>query len=205
MSSNTYKIMKIAVTGGAASGKSFVCKRLAENGITVISLDAVSKDLMQTGTPVFHRVIHDFGEEILLPDRTLDRATLRNLITRNPEAKQKLECIVQPAILNEMNRLIRESEEREEPYVAVEVPLLFELGMERQFDVCILVAVDQDTQILRLVERDGVSEDDARRLINIQMPLNEKMARADIVIDNSRSSERLFQEVDRLLANAFKK
>jgi dephospho-CoA kinase len=77
--------------------------------------------------------------------------------------------------------------------------------MERQFDVSILVAVDQATQILRLVERDGVSEDDARRLINIQMPLKEKMARADIVIDNSSSSERLFQEVDRLLSNAFKK
>lgn len=202
---DTNKIMKIAVTGGAASGKSFVCRRLAENGITVINLDAVSKDLMQTGTPVFQRVIHDFGEEILLPDRTLDRAALRQLITRNPEAKQKLECIVQPAILNEMNRLIRETEEREEPYVVVEVPLLFELGMERQFDVCILVAVDQATQILRLVERDGVSEDDARRLINIQMPLNEKVAKADIVIDNSSSSDRLFNEVDQLLANAFKK
>lgn len=202
---DTNKIMKIAVTGGAASGKSIVCRRLAENGITVINLDAVSKDLMQTGTPVFQRVVHNFGEEILLPDKTLDRAALRKLITRNPEAKQKLECIVQPAILNEMNRLIRESEEREEPYVVVEVPLLFELGMERQFDVCILVAADQDTQILRLMERDGVSEDDARRLINIQMPLNEKMTRADIVINNSISSERLFHEVDRLLANAFKK
>jgi dephospho-CoA kinase len=77
--------------------------------------------------------------------------------------------------------------------------------MERQFDVSILVAVDQDTQVMRLVQRDGVSEVDARGLMDLQMPLGEKMARADIVIDNSSSSDNLYREVDRLVANAFKK
>lgn len=205
MKSGKGKIMKIAVTGGVASGKSLVCKRLVEKGITVINLDAVSKDLMQPGTSVFLRVVHDFGKKILLPDGTLDRPALRKMITLNQEAKQKLERIVQPAILNEMNRLIRESEEREEPYVVVEVPLLFELGMERQFDISILVASDENTQVTRLVQRDGVSEVDAQRLMNIQMSLREKMVRADIVINNSSSCEVLYHEIDRLLANAFKK
>ncbi|MFA6010697.1 MAG: dephospho-CoA kinase [Desulfobacteraceae bacterium] len=197
--------MKIAVTGGAASGKSFVCRRLSEKGVTVISLDDVSRDLMRPGTAVFRRVVHVFGQAVLRADGTLDRPALRQQITGSPESRRRLESIVQPAILNEMNRLIRESEAREEPYVVVEVPLLFELGMEQQFDVSILVAVDQDTQVMRLVQRDGVSETDARRLMDLQMPLGEKMARADIVIDNSSSSDILYGEVDRLLANAFKK
>lgn len=197
--------MKIAVTGGAASGKSFVCRRLLEKGITVISLDDVSRDLMRPGTAVFQSVVHAFGQEVLRADGTLDRHALRQMITVSTESRQRLEGIVQPAILNEMNRLIRESEVREEPYVVVEVPLLFELGMERQFDVSILVAVDPDTQVMRLVQRDGVSEADARRLMDLQMPLGEKMARADIVIDNSGSSDNLYREVDRLVANAFKK
>ncbi len=197
--------MKIAVTGGAASGKSSVCRRLAEKGITVISLDAVSKELMRPGTPVFQKVIDDFGEEILLSDGTLDRAALRRMITRNPELKARLENVVQPAILSEMERLIHESEDRAEPYVVVEVPLLFELNMENRFDVSVVVALDETTQVMRLVERDRVPEDEARRLLNIQMPLSEKISRADVVIENRSSLESLYRDVDLLLAHGFGK
>lgn len=199
------KTLKIAVTGGAASGKSTVLKCLSEKGLTVISLDAVSKDLMKPGASVYNRVIQEFGEDILLSDGTLDRPALRRMITQNPDGREKLESIVQPAILGEMERLIKESEERSETYVVVEVPLLFECGLSKRFDVTVLVAVDESTQIRRLVRRDGVSEDDARRLLDIQMPLHEKKNMADIVIDNSRSYKTLCLEIDRLIADAFEK
>ena len=197
------KTIRIAVTGGAASGKSAVCRRFAEKGISVINLDAVSKELMTPGSPVFERIVHHFGQEVLRPDGTLDRPVLRKMITEDMASKKKLESLVQPEILNTMNRRIRESEERREPLVVVEVPLLFELQMEKQFDVNIVVAVDPSVQIKRLMERDAVSENDARRLLDIQMPQDEKIARADIVIWNSLSHEALYNEIDRLLEKEF--
>ncbi len=198
-------MMKIAVTGGAASGKSMVCKRVSEKGITVIILDDLSRMLMLPGTVVYNRVVSEFGDGILNQDGTLNRQSLRRMITSDPESKKKLESIVQPAIREEMNRRIDESRDRGEVHVVVEVPLLFELGMEKGFDRTILVAVQEETQIIRLVQRDGVSEDDALRLLKLQMPLSEKLKKADIVLDNNGSPENLIDQVDRLLANIFNK
>ncbi len=199
------KTRKIAVTGGAASGKSTVCRRFREKGLTVICLDEVSRDLMQPGKPVFTRVVRDFGPEVILDDGTLDRATLRSMISGDPGARAKLENVVQPAILEEMECQIRTSESRQEPFVVVEVPLLFELNMENRFDVTVLVALSEEVQVARLVQRDNVTEDEARRLMALQMPLDQKRSRADIVIDNNGSPENLDREVDRLMARAFEK
>ena len=196
---------KIAVTGGAASGKSSVCRRLREKGLTVISLDEVSKELMRPGQPVFRRVVQDFGPGVVLRDGTLDRAALRSMISRAPEARTRLESVVQPAILEEMERQIRASETRGEPMVVVEVPLLFELNMESRFDVSVLVALDEEVQVSRLALRDGVSEQAARDLIALQMPLGQKKTRADIVIDNNGPPEKLNRDVDCLLVRAFEK
>lgn len=195
----------VAVTGGAASGKSSVCRRLGEKGLTVISLDDVSKDLMRPGQPVFTRVVQDFGPGVVRHDGTLDRAALRSMISRDPGARTRLESVVQPAILEEMERRIRASETRGEPMVVVEVPLLFELNMESRFDVSVLVALDEEVQVSRLVLRDGVSEQAARELIALQMPLEQKKTRADIVIDNNGSPEKLNRDVDCLLVRAFEK
>jgi dephospho-CoA kinase len=199
------KTLKIAVTGGAASGKSTVCRCLREKGLTVISLDDVSRELMKPGMPVFQSIVHRFGKGVVLSDGTLDRQVLREMITRDPGAKKDLESMVQPEILSTMVRWMAECEERKEPFVVVEVPLLFECNLESMFDVSILVTVDRDVQIRRLMARDGVSEDDAGRLLNIQMDQAEKMKRADIVIPNNHTSKDLCRNIERLREKRFQK
>lgn len=199
------KTVKIAVTGGAASGKTSVCRYLREKGLTVISLDDLSRELMMPGKSVFNRVVEIFGGDFLFSDGTLDRAALRALISGDPDAKTRLEGVVQPAILEEMERLIRESESRKEQFVVVEVPLLFELGMEKKFDINVLVSLDEEEQVKRLMERDCVSEEAARRLIAIQMPLDEKRTKADIVIDNSGSTDCMNLTLEHHLGNIIKK
>lgn len=205
MNGNLKGMMKIAVTGGAASGKSLVCRHLAGRGIPVIILDDVSKALMRKGTRVFEQVVSHFGQDVVAADGSLDRQELRKRITRDLHDKEALEGIVQPAILDEMNRQIQCHHDCGKNLVVVEVPLLFELGMEKAFDRHILVAVSEEIQVKRLMQRDSVCEDDARRLLGLQMPLKEKMKKADIVIDNRGSCETLVDEVDRLFANIFNK
>ena len=192
------KTLKIAVTGGAASGKSAVCKFFGEMGLTVISLDAISRELMMPGMPVFSKIIHRFGKEMVCDDGSLDRQTLRILMTQDPVARKDLESIVQPEILKTMNLKMAACEDKNESFVVVEVPLLFECHLEHTFDVSVLVTVDRDIQIRRIMDRDNVAAEDARRLLDIQMPQEEKIKRADIIINNNQSYEILCHETGRV-------
>lgn len=203
MVTRTMPIKKIAVTGGAASGKSTVCRCLEEKGLPVISLDAISREVVLPGMPAHGAIVRGFGPEALKGDGTLDRSALRVMITRDPQKKKTLESLVQPEILRVMNQRIQACEERGGRAVVVEIPLLFELGMEKDFDLTVLVAVDETTQARRLVDRDRVTEASARALIRIQMPLEEKKKKADVIIDNNGSHEQLCRSTNRAFEKIF--
>ncbi|MBU1168128.1 MAG: dephospho-CoA kinase [Proteobacteria bacterium] len=192
------KTITVAVTGGAASGKSAVCKCLGKKGLPVINLDAIAREVVLPGTPAHGKIVEVFGKGVLLSNGTLDRAALRNMITRDPQGKKNLESVVQPEILRVMQERIKASKDLGPGAIVVEIPLLFELSMEKDFDISLLVVVDKDVQIRRLMDRDGVSEDAALSLINIQMPFDEKIKRADIIIENNGSYENLCCSTDKV-------
>ncbi|MEA1968492.1 MAG: dephospho-CoA kinase [Thermodesulfobacteriota bacterium] len=193
------KIYKIGVTGSAGSGKSLVCRRFAKLGLVVVSCDEIARQVVEPGMSAYEELVFFFGQRVVLKGGGLDRMGLRKIISRDPELKKSLENIVQPAILRELFCQINMAEEKGAGVVAAEVPLLFELGLEKMFDLLITVASEKKKMVKRIVKRDLVSEKDAERLINMQMSQKEKIAGSDIVVWNSGSVDEFLLSVDKLL------
>lgn len=188
----------VAVTGGAASGKSAVSKQLESLGAHVIDLDALSREAAAPGTAVLSAIADRFGPEIISPDGQLERRKLRDIITRNESARQQLEALIHPEIFRLMARDIKKAEARGEKMIVVEVPLLYETGMASLFDAVVAVTADTRLRIERLVDRDGVTRDQARALLDVQMDDAEKISRSRYVLTNNGSSEALKRDVERL-------
>lgn len=191
-------IYKIGVTGSAGSGKSIVCRRFAELGVPVISSDEIARQVVEPEMPAYKEILDLFGHTAVLENGSINRAMLRTLISRNPGMRKNLEAIVQPAILKELFLQINEVQQNGGKIVAVEVPLLFELGLEDRFDLLITVAADEDVIKKRVAARDGVSESEAGRLLGLQMPQQEKIQKSDIILWNKSSVEELFMHIDKL-------
>ena len=187
--------LRLGVTGGAGSGKSAVCAVLAEKGLTVISSDDLARQAVLPGSPALARITNYFGTDILLPDGCLNRKRLRGLITGHPEKKRMLEQFIHPEIFRLMAEAYEAVRQRGESVIVVEVPLLFELGMESAFDYVLTVSVDPETRILRLMQRDGITRKEAESLIAIQLPEAVKVEKADFVIDNNGPVEKTRQSV----------
>lgn len=190
------KILKVAVTGGAGSGKTAVCNRLKELGVTVISSDAMAREAVAQGSPAHSAIIAYFGDRALLGDGNVNRPLLRRMIVQDDSARLALEGIIHPEISNLMQRKIDQAEQEGDRVVVIEVPLLFELGMKDQFDVVVVVSADRELRVKRLVERDGVSLNEAEKLITVQMQEKWKVEHADFVIKNDGSKEQLKSAVD---------
>lgn len=188
----------VAVTGGAASGKSAVCRHLAALNAFVIDLDDLSREAVAPGTAVLAAIVEQFGPEIVSPDGTLIRRKLRDIITRNRGARQQLEALIHPEIFRLMARDIKNAETGGEKMIVVEVPLLYETGMESLFDAVVAVTADAGVRIQRLVDRDGVTRDQAQALLDAQMDDAEKISRSRYVLTNNGSSEALIRDVERL-------
>jgi dephospho-CoA kinase len=178
-------MVKVAVTGGAGSGKTLVCECFKKLGAHVINLDDLSREVVQPGSPVLKAIEDHFGKGILRSDGTLNRGKLRGLITRNAEKRQVLEQLMHPEILRLFEERVAGIESRQEDaVVVVEVPLLIELGMQEEFDVVVLVEASLELQKRRLMVRDGSSLADAKALIGIQMATEEKRPYADYIVQN---------------------
>lgn len=200
---------RVAVTGGIGSGKTLVCRRLEEKGLVVFSADELSRLAVEPGTEAHGKIVGHFGKQVLMPDQTIDRPALRRMISADPEAKKALESFVHPEVFGQMVRKIEEAEKNGASLVVVEVPLLFESGFDAWFDFVILVSVDGERRIKRIMSRDGVSREDAVAMMKIQMAEEEKRKRADFVIDNNGSESETLLSIDRLheymIANIRKK
>ena len=205
MDKRILKVLKVAVTGGAGSGKTTVCNRLKELGVKVISSDALAKEAVAQGSLAHEKIVNYFGKKVLLSDGNLNRQELRSIIINDDVARLALERFIHPEISRLMHLRIAQAEQDGDPVLLVEVPLLFELGMAEQFDVVIVVSADHELRVKRLMDRDNVSRDEAENLINVQMPQAEKVERAEFVLANDCSKDLLIRSVDLLFNNFFQK
>jgi len=194
------KILKIAVTGSAGSGKSLVCKRFKEIGLITLDCDIIARQVVEQGEPGFKDIIEVFGRDVLLNSGNLDRPKLRNLILNDSGMRNKMEDILHPTIIEQMMLQISTADYRDIKAVVVEVPLLFESGMDKFFDVTIAVMAKDQDLVKRISERDRVKENDAKKMLSLQMPQEEKMAKADHVLFNIGTNGELFESVDNLFS-----
>jgi dephospho-CoA kinase len=191
------KIMvKIAVTGGAGSGKTSVCSRLKALGLIVISADDAAKEAVVPGSAALQKITGIFGEKILLPDGSLNRKMLRQIIMDDNAARKTLESILHHEISKLILKNLVQLEKEGRPMVVIEVPLLFELDLQDQYDRVIVVSASRESRIQRLMERDHISRESAEKLINLQMPEGKKIKGADYVVRNEGCEEDLKGSVD---------
>lgn len=189
----------IGLTGSIASGKSTVSNMFREKGIPVIDADIISREVVERGENAYHDIIETFGEEILQKDGSLDRKALGAIIFADEAKRKLLNAIVHPAV---RERLLSRRDallEGGARCVVLDIPLLFESGLADYADRTLVVYVDEATQLARLMERDQSGEDEARKRIGSQMPLNQKVKLADAVIDNNGTKENTLKQLDALL------
>jgi len=184
-------VLKVGLTGNIASGKSTVARAWAALGATVIDADKLARDAVAPGTPGLARVVAEWGEGVLDADGALDRAAMRDIVFRDPSARERLESIVHPEVARLRDAALADAERRGAAVVVADIPLLFEVGMEREFDVVVLVDAPEEVRLDRIVTFRGLEPDAARRMIDAQMPAELKRDRADIVIANAGTGEEL--------------
>jgi dephospho-CoA kinase len=181
-------MLNVGLTGGIACGKSTVAKIFVKHGAHLIDFDGLAHEVQEPGKPAWKEVVNHFGEEILLPDKKIDRVKLGNIVFADKKKLNELNKIVHPLIYQEWHKRLENISKKEiHAIVMSDVPLLFEGNMQHLFDLTILVLIAPEEQIRRLMARNVVSKEEAEKRLKSQMPLNEKIALADIVIDNEGS------------------
>ncbi len=190
-----YNVMKyiIGLTGNIATGKSAVLKMLADLGAKTIDADALVHRLMKKGTPIWQAVVEDFGPDILTVEGEIDRARLGAIVFSQPAALRRLEAIVHPAVMAHTEELISQAEEA---VVAIEAIKLIEAGMHHRCDALWVVTCAQEKQLARLIEQRGLSEKEARTRLAVQGSQADKLALADVIIDNSGSLQETRRQVE---------
>ncbi|MCF6246067.1 MAG: dephospho-CoA kinase [Desulfobacula sp.] len=191
-------LLKIAVTGSAGSGKTRVCKCFGKIGLATLDCDVIARQIVEPGRTGFSKIVELFGNKVVQKNGELDRAKLRSIIVDDSSLRKKLENILHPRILDEMVSLMEKAELAGKEAVAVEVPLLFESGMDKIFHVTIAVIASSQDLVARIAARDRVSALDAQKILDLQMPQVEKANRADHVIENKGKHSELFESVDNL-------
>ncbi|MGG3839333.1 dephospho-CoA kinase [Paenibacillus thiaminolyticus] len=189
--------MNIGLTGGIASGKSTVSRLLVERGALLVDADRIAREIVLPGSPALDQIADRFGADMLLPDGSLDRKRLGNVVFSNAAARKALEEITHPAIRQEMiTQMRRLEEEHPQSLVVVDVPLLYESGLTDRFEEIVVVYVPQAIQLERLMRRDGLTEAEASERLLSQWDIEMKRERADYVIDNSNGIEETGQQVE---------
>jgi dephospho-CoA kinase len=192
--------MILGVTGSIASGKSTVSQLLAGLGASLVSADQLAREVVRPGSPTLQKLLELFGTDILQADGTLNRPALAQRVFTDAAARAAVNRITHPAIAALAEQTLRAKVMEGAWLVVYEAPLLFEVGAEGRVDAVLVVTADEEVQIRRLMQRDGLSEEAARIRIAAQMPQAEKVARADFVIDNSGTTEATGQAVRALFA-----
>ncbi len=192
-------MLRVGLTGGIGAGKSEVSGRLAAQGAVIIDADAAARDVVAPGTEGLAEIIDAFGPEILLPDGTLDRPRLGDLVFADPSKRATLNAIIHPRVGTRMSEL--EQAAGPNAIVVHDVPLIAENGLAGAYDLVIVVDVPPRTQIDRLVKLRGMTRDQAKARIAAQATREQRLSIADIVVDNSGSLTELDRQVGDLWAN----
>ena len=195
--------MIIGLTGGIGTGKSTVSRKLRERGYPVIDLDVISREVIEY-PEVINELIRNFGIEILESQnnisgkKSISRNKLRQTVFKEEKKVSVLNSIMHPPIVKEMRRQIEELRKSYKT-VFVEVQLLFEAKLEKEFDIIVLVYADKKTQLERVLKRDGRSEGEVQQIINAQMDMTEKRRLSNYIIENNGDSEMLDLEIEKFI------
>ena len=186
------------LTGNFGSGKSTVASMFLRAGIPVLDADRISREVTAPGGSAYPAVVREFGRRILLPDGSIDRGKLAEIVFADPGRRARLEAITHPAILEAMKAALEDLSRDGYRAAVVEAALIHESGRKGLFDAVIFVRCDEETQLRRVMARDGVSRERATLRLRAQMGAEAKAARSDHVIDNSGSPEETRAQVERL-------
>jgi len=194
----------IGLTGGIASGKSSIAAFFVQKGVTVIDADQLARDVVAAGTPPFNSIVALFGSSALNSDGTLNRSYVRGEIFADSDKRKQLEAIVHPGIRDLSLRLMNDAAQAGEKVVVYMAPLLIESGAMERVDEVWVVSVDPEIQRQRLMQRDGLTSDQAQRIIDSQMPLAEKERYADQLINNNGTLQKTLLELEKIWDREFK-
>jgi dephospho-CoA kinase len=189
----------LGVTGSIATGKSTVATLLEELGARTIDFDVLSRVVVEPGKPAWEDIVAYFGQQVLNEDQTLNREKLREIVFRDLEEKKKLEGFLHPRISEEFIKQVDEYT-RKDPKAIIQaiVPLLIETNMQAFFHNILMVYASEDEQKIRLMARDGCSEEMALNMIRSQLSVEEKKGYCDLIIDNSGTEKETRQQVEKL-------
>lgn len=191
----------IGLTGGIASGKSTVSSILEELGAAVIDVDLVSRAVVSQGEIAYTKIIENFGKDILLADGNINRKKLGNIVFSDHQKLLLLNQITHPEIIKKVKEKIAFYSKEQKKAVIVDAAILIEMGLYKHVDFIWLVVVDKETQLMRLIERDKLSRNDAQNRINAQITDEQRMEYADVVIDNTQPLNKVREKVRELWHN----
>lgn len=185
----------IALTGGIASGKSTIARRLESHGAVVVDADQTVRDLQRSGEPVFDAIVREFGEAVVAADGELDRAALGSIVFSDADQLARLNAIVHPAVKAETQRRFRDAGDR---VVVYDVPLLAEARGSREWDLIVVAHAPAETRMNRMISERGMSREDAAARIANQATDDERLSVADVVIDTDGTMEHTLAQADDL-------
>jgi dephospho-CoA kinase len=191
-------VLLVGLTGNIASGKSLVTRGFAARGATVIDADALAREAVEPGTPALEAISARWGPAVLRDDGSIDRAALRRIVFADPSERAALNAIVHPAVEARRKSLIERARAAGARIVVCDIPLLFEVGLERGFDVVVLVDAPEAVRLDRLARYRSLTDAEARNMLDAQMSASLKRGRAHYVIDNASTREALDREVERV-------
>ncbi|GAK30367.1 dephospho-CoA kinase [Weissella oryzae SG25] len=192
-------MIKVGLTGGIASGKSLVASYLAQKGLPIIDADLIAREIIKPGMPALLAIKEVFGHSVFNADGTLNRKALGEFVFSNAQALADLNAITHPYIYSEINRQLLQYQEAGNQLVILDIPLLYESGNLAQAQPVIVVTVSAEIQLERLMQRNNLTRVAAQQRIKAQMPLAEKVAKADFVVDNSGSMDETYRQVDQII------
>lgn len=193
-------IRRIGLTGGIATGKSYVAGKIKEAGVPMVDADVLSREVVAPGTPGLAAVRRRFGPDAVRRDGTMDRVRIAQIVFKDKRARLDLEAIIHPAVQKAIDEFFATLPKRT-PFAVADIPLLFETGRENQFNAVVVVACPRELQLQRLMERNKLSKEDAERRLNAQLPIELKVKKATHVI----RTEGTFAETDQQVADLIKK
>jgi len=190
-------MLRVALTGGIATGKSYVLARLKDRGIPTIDADEIVHEALGPGTPIAKSIADEFGSDLLKPDGAVNRRLLGAKVFSDTQTRLRIEAIVHPVVWDTIRTWF---ETLERPLGVASIPLLYETRHEGDFDIVVVTFCPPEAQLQRLLERDRSTEEDARQRIGAQMPADEKARRANFVIETGGAMSATDRQVDELLA-----
>ncbi|MBT3182788.1 MAG: dephospho-CoA kinase [Deltaproteobacteria bacterium] len=188
----------LCLTGNIGTGKSTVSWMFEELGIPTIDADKIAHEALAPHSPIWEQIFKHFGKSILLEDNVIDRSKLAKTIFDDPRERKFLESLIHPYVRNEISHRIASLVKQNQPFVMVEIPLLFEVGWESDFDAIIVITCSKENEIERCRNKFKLSREEALKRIDSQYPLQRKIDSADVIIENDGPLEETEVQVKRL-------